>query len=319
MKRKPAKKKAAKKVPEKTVPVRGTSQDQASVLELPAGRRIANRYPHMKPTEAGQCYMNAFNFVFANSRNYDGIKVVHGYPQNERGEVLGHAWVEWKDLCYDPYLDIEEPRARYYALNNIDPSECRYYTPEVALKLMTTQKVYGPWEVVRLDVAFVEKRIWAVKDRRPETDGISRFWIWNELVETESLLDQADSCELNELSTELARAVVGSGDLLLCHEADNREVRGLCPVFRSTNANGGDSEELSYSYWAHEDYFAFIPPLKLKDLLAIERDLTFHRKRRMVALVERDEFAKLVHAISVQSPTTSESLTKWLRCVGYSL
>ena len=295
------------------------NEAMAAFARQDAATNITNRSPNLPPMEPGQCYKNAFDFVVCNRTSYKGIKVVHGYPQDRDGQVFGHAWVEWKQYCYDPNLDIQISGYEYYMRGNIDPSECRYYSPKEALKLMTTQKSCGPWEVVRPDAVFTETRVWAVRDRRRTKDGRTRSRIWNELAGLEIDLNASMSDELNELATELARAVVGDGDILVCHQADNREVRGFCIVGRGVYADDAQSEKPDYWYWVHENQFEFEPPLRIEDLLASGGSLTFPRKRRMVMAIERDEFAELVQAISAQSTKTAEDLQGWLGDAGYLL
>ena len=280
-------------------------QTLASLTGRTAAGTITNHSAKLPAMEGGQCYKNAFIFAVCNEGYYQGIKVVHGYPLNTDGEVMGHAWVEWKGFCYDPYLDIQVPRDMYYTRGHIDPSECRHYPLTEARKLLKKEG-WGPWEVVKPNAVFVETRFWSVNG--PKNNAAT--WIWEELDGLE--VELRGSKERNELAAELARAGVGDGDILLFYETGDQELRGVCMVSRDQITDDRVSDEHRYSYSVLENQLEFDPPARLTDLATSG----FTQKRGPVAEMERSEFRELVDAMSAQSESMADSLTAWLDDMG---
>src|SRR5437868_1568257 len=75
---------------------------------------------------------------------YEGTRLVN------TGDRFGHAWVESGGIVFDVTTSVNNPtlmdRERYYALGDIDPATCRYYTRDEVLKMLVRYEHYGPWE-----------------------------------------------------------------------------------------------------------------------------------------------------------------------------
>ena len=62
----------------------------------------------------------------------------------------GHAWLESPDgeTVFDPESDMVIPRVLYYAVGNIEESDCFKYTKDEVRRMALEFKHYGPWEGV---------------------------------------------------------------------------------------------------------------------------------------------------------------------------
>ena len=99
----------------------------------------------------GDCYQAGGRLImnFFGDKNH---KLVHGMVNGQgslEGMRYGHCWVESKDTVIDHSngKKLEVPTQVYYALGRIDPRECKYYTPEEAVKWMSEEEHWGPWEM----------------------------------------------------------------------------------------------------------------------------------------------------------------------------
>lgn len=108
----------------------------------------------------GDCYQAAgrLSHRFLGDKN---AKLVHGMVHGQgklSGIKYGHAWVEWKDKVLDHSngKKIELPKAIYYAMGNITPKDCIYYTPDDSIKWTMKTKHWGPWEMSGDSVTITE-------------------------------------------------------------------------------------------------------------------------------------------------------------------
>ena len=103
-------------------------------------------------TEAkGDCYQAAGRLIM-NFMGEKRAKLVHGMVNGQgalKGIRFGHAWVEYgsKILDHSNGKKQEIPKAVYYALGDIKPSECKYYNGTEAAKWMLKTEHWGPWEM----------------------------------------------------------------------------------------------------------------------------------------------------------------------------
>ena len=79
-------------------------------------------------------------------------KLVHGMVNGQgslKGIRFGHAWVEYgsKILDHSNGKKQELPKKLYYAMGDINPRECKYYTGTKAAKWMLKSKHWGPWQM----------------------------------------------------------------------------------------------------------------------------------------------------------------------------
>ena len=84
--------------------------------------------------------------------NKTNLILVHGEVTGQRkiaGIKFGHAWIEDGDTVIDMSQgrDIRMPKALYYALGNINPSNTFRYTPEEMNKKLLEFKHWGPWDL----------------------------------------------------------------------------------------------------------------------------------------------------------------------------
>ena len=103
-------------------------------------------------TEAkGDCYQAGGRLImnfFGDKRH----KLVHGMVNGQgalEGKRYGHCWVESSNSVLDHSngRKLEIPKQIYYALGRVKRSQCKYYTPEQAAKMMSTKEHWGPWEM----------------------------------------------------------------------------------------------------------------------------------------------------------------------------
>lgn len=122
----------------------------------------------------GDCYEAAAQFLIELHTTSDKKKLakynlVHGIPTGQgplEGVRFGHAWLETDGKISrrrgrDPFMKpgsgkvvvdlsngrhLRMPKPAYYALGNIDPEECVYYTPQEAFERMVEEEIYGPWD-----------------------------------------------------------------------------------------------------------------------------------------------------------------------------
>ena len=103
-------------------------------------------------TEAkGDCYQAAGRLIM-NFMGDKKHKLVHGMVNGQgalKGLRFGHAWVEYgsKVMDHSNGKKQEMPKALYYAVGNIKPRECKYYTGEEAATWMLKSKHWGPWQM----------------------------------------------------------------------------------------------------------------------------------------------------------------------------
>jgi len=120
--------------------------------------------------DGGDCYEAAAEFLVLRAafRHPHGVEcpegavLVHGRPTLQRAPFVpfGHAWievaqtveVEGREVEIATVIDVangrhlEMPKALYYAVGRIDPSECFRYTRDEALAMLGAFRHYGPWE-----------------------------------------------------------------------------------------------------------------------------------------------------------------------------
>jgi hypothetical protein len=96
----------------------------------------------------GDCFVVAANLMLDDAR----LTLVHGQPTGTGGEAAGlvywHAWCELDGMVIDRSNgnDVTLPAVLYYAVGNIDPDACRYYSAYEALAEMHDYGHYGPWD-----------------------------------------------------------------------------------------------------------------------------------------------------------------------------
>ena len=115
-------------------------------------------------TEAkGDCYQAAGRLIM-NFMGEKRAKLVHGMVNGQgalKGIRFGHAWVEYgsKILDHSNGKKQEIPKAVYYALGDIKPSECKYYNGTEAAKWMLKTEHWGPWEMSGATVKLFQEDI----------------------------------------------------------------------------------------------------------------------------------------------------------------
>jgi hypothetical protein len=139
----------------------------------------------------GDCYQAGANLISGLGKPAgisDDAKLVHGMVAGQGqldGVRFGHCWVEDGDTVYDHSngrkLDI--PKPVYYAIGQIDPKECYYYTKQEAVKFMVDTGHYGPWEMTGATVIAEE-----MPDRKPEIGKRKQRINPSDLEDMESIL-----------------------------------------------------------------------------------------------------------------------------------
>jgi len=99
----------------------------------------------------GDCYQAGGRLIM-NFFGDKSHKLVHGMVNGQgalEGKRYGHCWVESSNTVLDHSngRKLEIPTKVYYALGRVKRSQCKYYTPEQAAKMMSTKKHWGPWEM----------------------------------------------------------------------------------------------------------------------------------------------------------------------------
>ena len=111
----------------------------------------------------GDCYQANGRYVFKAelARQAQGYTLVHGMVSGQgklEGRRFGHAWVEIDDGPLIMVLDQSNgrnlllPRDMYYRIGEVDPEECRRYTPEETLHQLARHHHWGPWEEPLIEV-----------------------------------------------------------------------------------------------------------------------------------------------------------------------
>ncbi len=91
----------------------------------------------------GKCYMYAYKEV----EKLDTAILVHGYITDPiHGRVIDHAWVEVKNIVYDPTLDKKFPKAKYDSLFN--PEIVKKYNKEEMYEKALKTGNFGPWHKI---------------------------------------------------------------------------------------------------------------------------------------------------------------------------
>lgn len=139
----------------------------------------------------GDCYQAGANLISGLGKPVgisDDAKLVHGMVAGQGqldGVRFGHCWVEDGDTVYDHSngrkLDI--PKPVYYAIGQIDPEECYYYTKQEAVKFMVDTGHYGPWEMTGATVMAEE-----MPDSKPEIGKRKQRINPSDLEDMESIL-----------------------------------------------------------------------------------------------------------------------------------
>jgi hypothetical protein len=106
--------------------------------------------------ETGDCYADVYGTTTflreAMGADESEIVVCHGYPRLQRApfERFGHAWVEWRGLCFDkrttelsPTLAIS--RVTYYSVGEIEAEHVRRYALTDWRAEVVGSGTYGPW------------------------------------------------------------------------------------------------------------------------------------------------------------------------------
>lgn len=111
----------------------------------------------------GDCYQAAGRLImkFMSDKK---AKLVHGMVNGQgalEGVRFGHAWVEYgsKILDHSNGKKQEMPKALYYAVGDIKPSECKYYDPGKAAGWMLKTEHWGPWEMSGATVKLFQEDI----------------------------------------------------------------------------------------------------------------------------------------------------------------
>ena len=115
-------------------------------------------------TEAkGDCYQAAGRLIM-NFMGDKKHKLVHGMVNGQgalKGIRFGHAWVEYgsKVMDHSNGKKQEMPKALYYAVGDVRPRECKYYTGDEAAKWMLKSKHWGPWQMSGDTIKLVQEDI----------------------------------------------------------------------------------------------------------------------------------------------------------------
>jgi len=117
-----------------------------------------------EPEPTGDCYEAAGRYVQDATLTGDAgnLTLVHGVVSGQgplEGRRIGHAWVEVSTSHEEISLVVDRSqgqnlvlmRGDYYRLGQIDPNECKRYTPEEAIIEMVRSEHWGPWEGVSSD------------------------------------------------------------------------------------------------------------------------------------------------------------------------
>lgn len=112
--------------------------------------------------KAAQCYKGAFDLLLV----HEDAVLVHGYPRltcdgELAGKKFGHAWIEIErfgaEWCIDHrFPDSVIPKAMYYAVGEINASECKRYSRMKAMRKAYRTELYGPWGKQPSDALFGE-------------------------------------------------------------------------------------------------------------------------------------------------------------------
>lgn len=100
---------------------------------------------------SGNCYRVAAETVCQVAPT---LLVCHGEPVGTGpanfGRRFGHAWIETVDGSWAIDLsngsEVVAPRADYYRIGRIDPTQVRRYTYDETLAALTEHGHWGPWE-----------------------------------------------------------------------------------------------------------------------------------------------------------------------------
>lgn len=105
-----------------------------------------------KENMGGDCYRAAGRYILDKGIVNPNLTLVHGFVTGQ-GSISGvrydHAWIEDGDMVIDKSngRDLNIPKALYYALGNISPSESIKYNPSEARKKILDNKHWGPWDL----------------------------------------------------------------------------------------------------------------------------------------------------------------------------
>lgn len=115
---------------------------------------------HKPPPSEGDCYEAAGWLVCFEHPPPIGSVLVHGRPTLQRPpfKPYGHAWIEVPGPAGITLVrevangrDILIPATLYYAIGQIDPSECYRYTRAEARRLCVAHEHWGPWEGIEAE------------------------------------------------------------------------------------------------------------------------------------------------------------------------
>ena len=88
---------------------------------------------------AGRCYQLAYLSLLINPE----WQLVHGSTRGANGSTVGHAWLEFDGMVYDPVLDVEMT-ARDFA-EQYAASTTAIYSVQEATRATIKFGHYGPW------------------------------------------------------------------------------------------------------------------------------------------------------------------------------
>ena len=124
----------------------------------------------------GDCYQAAGRLIM-NFMGENKAKLVHGMV-NGQGALKGIRYGS-KILDHSNGKKQELPKKLYYAMGDINPRECKYYTGANAAKWMVKSKHWGPWEISGATIKLYQEDI---PDARGEI-GIKRMRISNDVLD----------------------------------------------------------------------------------------------------------------------------------------
>lgn len=92
---------------------------------------------------SGRCYELASRVVRDNADDM-GLLLVHGRGRHSVDlPFIGHAWIRWRAVVYDPVADVYMSEVQYMGDHDVQVTDV--YTRAEACKLLLATGHHGPW------------------------------------------------------------------------------------------------------------------------------------------------------------------------------
>lgn len=101
----------------------------------------------------GDCFDSSFDYMMKHGKENPNLRLVHGYVSGQgsiKGYRFAHGWCEDGDEVIDVSNggNRKLPKDLYYAIGNIYPNQCKYYSYKTVMENMAPKFGFkGPWEI----------------------------------------------------------------------------------------------------------------------------------------------------------------------------